>query len=334
MATIVSNALLINGLRNEFVDTYERTRIKQADSKLSLCMDLSVTANNRNHDYAYIEAAPHVKFWPRGETIPTSAMLSKTWNVPIYEWAMRVPWSKWDRKDDQTGSLVEMAKQAATSAALLPERMFFDLLTGGTSTLPATVTASDGANLFITTSRFGQSAGNELTPTGVSGAIDVLRDYYLAMNLFRDYQDGQGQPLHSGDVIDQGTVVVYPLEMSEVMEMAFLQKRTATGISAAGDITGTLIGAAATTNLTHDSGKDVTLWPSPRLTVADDWYIFLKGAKKSMFYVTREEVQEFSSLEGDNNGDHTRDTAEEYIQWEQRSGAGIGLPYDVIKMNT
>jgi len=44
-------------------------------------------------------------------------------------------------------------------------------------------------------------------------------------------------------------------------------------------------------------------------------------------------VQEFTSLEGDNNSDRTRDTGEEYVQWERRAGAGIALPFGAIKVN-
>ena len=47
MATIVSNSLLINGLRTEFVDTYQKIKNRQADSRLGLVMDLTVQATNR-----------------------------------------------------------------------------------------------------------------------------------------------------------------------------------------------------------------------------------------------------------------------------------------------
>ena len=80
-----------------------------------------------------------------------------------------------------------------------------------------------------------------------------------------------------------------------------------------------------------DTSKNVELWGTPRLTDTADWYIALKGAPtKPCFFLDREGVIELSSLEGDNNGDHTRSTGEEYIQWETRSGAGVALPYGMI----
>ena len=59
----------------------------------------------------------------------------------------------------------------------------------------------------------------------------------------------------------------------------------------------------------------------------------MKGTnKKATFYLDRQGVQEESSLRGDNNGDLTRNTGEEYLQWYLRSGAGISLPYGAMKV--
>ena len=84
----------------------------------------------------------------------------------------------------------------------------------------------------------------------------------------------------------------------------------------------------------QDASRNVEIWTTSRLTAAGDWYLFLKNPpKKATFLLNREGVQEFTSLEGDNNGDHTRTTAEEYVQWETRQGAGIALPYGAMKVN-
>ena len=338
MATILSNNLLVNGLRTEFSDTYGVIKNRQSDSRLGLVMDLSVPATNREHDFAYLNAAPHMEYWQRGESIPTDVMDSVGFNVKVYEWARRVPWSKWDRKDDQTQSLFDMAKMAGESAALLDERLFFDLLTATATNLPAIPNAPDGVAMFSATdgagnARFGFSGGNIVSSTGVSTIHDIQTDYYGALIRFMEFQDGKGQPLLSPETIDAGTVIIHAAGATKLMEDAFLSKRTGIGLDAAGAPGGTVVAAAATTNLVHDSSRNVTLWPTSRLTTDTTWYIFLRAApKKPTFILDREGVQEFSSLEGDNNGDHTRDTAEEYIQWERRAGAGIALPYGAIRV--
>ncbi len=331
MSNIIASELLANGLRTEFADTYEKVRITQADSRLDMVMDLGLGADNREHDFGYMEAAPHMDLWNRGDPIPVDGMDSVSFNVPIYEWGRRVKWLKWDRKDERTGTLVQMARQAGTSAALLPERMFFDLLNNGTATLPATVTAPDGKPFFSITDgkggqRFGVTGGNQITVAGFT-ADDIITDFYLAIARFKGMQDGQGQPLFGDEVMEQGFVIIHPVEITEAMETAFLQKRQVSATVAGGG------GSGSQTNLVQDTSKNVTLWGSSRLSDDNDWYVFLKNPpKKATFWLNRQDVMEFTSLEGDNNSDLNRSTAEEYIQWESRSGAGIALPYAAIEI--
>jgi len=331
MSTIIASSVLANGLRTEFADTYSAIQNRQADSRLSMVMDLNVSATNRQHEFAYFEAAPHMEFWQRGTAIPTDAMDSVQFTVPVYTWARRVPWHKEDRKDDQTQSLFDVARMAGQSAALLPERFFFDLITGSTDTLPAIPNAPDGAAMFATqdgnsTDRFGVSSGNLLSGSGLASASAILTDYYNALEQFLLFQDGKGQPLLSSETVDAGVIICHAAADLEAFEEAFLQKRQ-------GVVYGSNTAASTPSNIVQDASRNVTLWASSRLATGD-FYIFLKEApKKPTFLLDREGVQEFTSLEGDNNSDHTRSTGEEYIQWERRAGAGIALPYGCIKIN-
>lgn len=330
MSTVIASQVLANGLRTEFADTYSAVQNRQADSRLSMVMDLSIGATNRQHEFGYFEAAPHMEYWRRGDSIPTDAMGSVQFTVPVYTWARRIPWHKEDRKDDQTQSLFEVARMAGQSAALLPERFFFDLITGSTNTLPAVPTAPDGASMFATTAggvnRFGVSSGNLLTGSGIATTSAILSDYYAAIEQFLLFQDGKGQPLLSSELVDQGVVIVHAAADLEAFEEAFLQKRQ-------GTVYGTNTAASTPSNIVQDASRNVTLWGSSRLATGS-FYVFLKAApKKPTFLLDREGIQEFTSLEGDNNSDHTRSTGEEYIQWERRAGAGIALPYGAIKVN-
>ena len=326
---VIASSLLANGLRTEFADTYSTIRNRQADGRLGIVMDLSISSTTREPQFGYFEAAPHMTYWKRGNTIPTDAMGSVSFSVPIYEWARRIKWSKWDRKDEQTKSLFDMARMVGESAALLPERFFFDLLNGVMSTLPAVPNAPDGASFFSTTdgngqNRFGVADGNLLTGNGVTSASDIKTDYYNALEQFKLFQDGKGQPLFSDEIIDAGVLIIFGAANTEVFEEAFLQRRQGEIISGAG---------TTPSNVIIDASRTVRLWGTSRIT-NNDWYVFLLNPpKKPTFLVDREGLQEFTSLEGDNNSDYTRDTGEEYIQWELRQGAGIALPYAAIKIN-
>lgn len=331
MSTVIASQVLANGLRTEFADTYSAIQNRQADSRLSLVMDLSIGATNREHEFAYFEAAPHMAQWTRGSSIPEDAFDSVSFTTPVYTWGRRIKWHKEDRKDDQTQSLMDIARMAGQSAALLPERFFFDLLTSGTDTLPAVPNAPDGVPFFNTTdgdgaARFGVSSGNLLTGNGLASVSAIRTDYYNAIEQFKQMQDGKGQPLLSDEVIDSGVVCIHSAADTEAMEEAFLQRRQ-------GEVYGSNTAAATPSNLVQDASRNVTLWGSQRLATGD-WYVFLRNpAKRATFMLDREGIQEYSSLEGDNNSDHTRNTGEEYVQWERRAGAGIALPYSAIKIN-
>jgi hypothetical protein len=329
MTNVIASNVLANGLRTEFADTYLAIQNRQADSRLSMVMDLGIGATNRQHEFAYFEAAPHMAYWQRGTAIPQDNFGSVQFSVPVYTWGRRVAWHKEDRKDDQTQSLFDMARMAGQSAALLAERFFFDLLAGSTNTLPAIPLAPDGAALFATDAssapRFGVTNGNLLSGGGVASVSAILTDYYNGLEQFKQFQDGKGQPLLSDETVDAGVVCIYPAAQLEAFEEAFLQKRQ-------GIVLGTDAGVTPT-NIVQDASRNVTLWASSRLT-GSDWFMFLKNPpKKATFMLDREGVQEFSSLEGDNNSDRTRDTGEEYVQWERRAGAGIALPYGAIQIN-
>lgn len=328
---VISAATLANGLRSDFFDTYEKIRNRQADGRLGSVMDLSIGATNRQHEFAYYEAAPHMEYWKRGESIPTDAMDSVRWSVPVYNWARRIPWHKDDRKDDQTQSLYTIARQAGESAALLPERFFFDLIQGATDTLPAVPLAPDGVALYSTTdgkggARFEATNGNLLTGTGVATSAAIRGDYYAAIEQFMAFRDGKGQPLLSPEVISSGVIIIHGAENTEVFEETFLQQRQ-------GLVYGSNTAAATPSNLVLDSSRNIELWGTPRIT-GNDFYIFLRQAPTlPTFLLDREGIQEFSSLEGENNSDNTRDTGEEYIQFERRAGAGIGPAFGTIKIN-
>ncbi len=327
MSRVVATATLVNGLRNEFADTYTAFD-RRSDERLSVFMDMSIGAMSRQELFAYFLAAPHMTNWKRGDTIPTDAMDSVGFEVPIYEWARRIPWSKWDRKDDKTQSLMEAAQMVGKSAAMLPERFAFDLLTGSTNTLPGIPLAPDGVNMFSTTDgngddRFGVSDGNLLTGSGVASSAAILSDYYSGCEQHALMQDGKGQPMLTPDIIDAGYLVIFGVQNKQVFEEAFLQRRR-------GVVLGTDAGTTPS-NIVQDASRDVQLMGTSRIT-DNSWYqILLSPPKKPTFLLEREALQDFSSLEGDNNGDHTRTTAEEYVQWEWRAGAGVALPYAAIK---
>lgn len=330
MSDVIASSVLANGLRTDFWDTYAAIRNRQADSRLAMVMDLGVPATNRQHEFGYFEAAPHFEQWIRGQSIPVDGFDSTNFTVPVYTWGRRVKWHNEDREDDQTQSLFDIARMAGQSAALLPERFFFDLIKNSTTILPAVPLAPDGAAFFSGTdgggaSRFGVSGGNLLTGSGVASVSAIRTDYYNGIEQWKAFQDGKGQPLLSDEVIDSGVVIVHGSGNTEAFEEAFLQRRQ-------GEVLGTDAGTTPT-NLVQDASRNVTLWGTQRIA-DNDWFMFLKNPpKKTAFFLDRKGIMEESAVRGENNSDLVRDTGEEYIQWHSRSGAGIALPFGAMKVN-
>lgn len=326
----LASPLLANGLLATFSDNYIKIRNRQADSRLGAVMDLAVPATNRRHEFGYFNAAPHMEYWPRGATIPTDTMDSVQFSAFVHDWGRRVPWHANDRKDEQTGTLMAAAAAAGRSAALLPERFFFDLIVNTTNTLPAVPNAPDGAAFFSATdgasaARFGFTGGNLVSGGGINSTSLVLTDYYKAIAAFLQFQDGKGQPLLSAEIVDAGTIVICAAADIEIMERAFLQKRQ-------GVVMGTDAGTTPS-NLVMDASRNVELWPSARLSTGD-WFVFLKASPiKPTFELSREGVLEDMAIQGMNNSDLVRTTQEEYVQWGLRSGAAINLPIGAIKIN-
>lgn len=332
--TVIASATFANGLIAEFRDTYTSLRNRQADSRLSLVMDLpGITLDNRRKDAAYYKAAPHMRFWPRGGTVPQKGFASVLHTMAIHEFALKISWLKWDRDDDQIQGMMATAKDGGASSALNPERFFFQILTGGADLLPNTPTCPDGAALFSTTdggggNRFGVSSGNLLTGTGIATTGAIQTDYYTAIKQFMMFEDGEDQPALSPETIASGVVIICSAADIKIFEEAFLQLRQGVVLEA-----GTNDVGATPSNIIKDASRNVELWPTPRLATGD-WYVFLRNApKKPVVSLHREGLQEFTALMQDNNSDLTRATAEESVQWYLREGATCNVPFGAIKVN-
>lgn len=326
--TVDSTAMLINGLQTQFTKTYREVRNRQADSRLAMVMDLdSVTATNRQHDFGYREAAPHLDQWVRGEPIPTEGMASQSFNVVAHNWGKRLEWHEDDREDDQAQDLMQAAATTGQSVGLLAELFFFDLILGTANTLPTVLNAPDGNTLFNTATRFETSNGNtDSTAFTASSTAACVAAYYRGIARLKSFKDGKGQPLWSSDVIDGGTVIICSSEDEKVWEEAFKQKTQIVF-----DATTDKSYAAGISNIVQDANRNITLWPTSRVST-NEAYMFLKNIPvKCTFVMNRRAIRERSSLGDMNNSDRTRTTGMEYTQWDLRQGAGINVPYGCIK---
>lgn len=308
----------------EFRDTYERF-IKEADPHLKNVMILDVPSNKISEIYGYTETAPHWKRWIRGEEIPRNGFRSRNFTVVNFDWAIAIDWHDDDEQDDQSHSLVMRVRDAAVDHAILPERVFFQILQGTTDSnlLPFIPTAPDGANFFSTTNgaggnRFGATNGNSLTKSGIQSTALVQQDFFRAWSQFRAMQDTDGQPLWPPELLKRGITVLAGSQNAQVFEQAFHQ------LYVQGN-------NAAPTNVLVDKKMVPDLWLSPRITT-DSWYVALNGSpKKAVFQQVRQPPRDL--LEDFVNSDFTRRTKIKAMQFDARYGYGLALPYQFVQLS-
>lgn len=330
MQTVISAATLTAGLRTTFADAYRITTEARIE-RLSRVMELGLPSDKREEPYAYFETAPYPKRWARGRNISSKPFDSKSFSVINYNWGRRVAWAEDDREDDQTKTLFDQARMLGQHFATLNERVFFQIILAQVDNdlLPAVPNTPDGAPVYSTidgtgAARFGVTGGNIVTGTGVANAQSIQNDVANGMERFREFQDTEGQPLWDDSFLDsEGYVLVYNVQNDKLVKEA-LKTSTLFQFDGAG-------AGAAPTNVMMSENYRIELWPTQRVT-DDKLYLFAVGSPhKAVFQQERRPLREsFANMD---NSDYARDTKEEYIQFDSRSGFGAFLAYQTVQIN-
>lgn len=321
---VQASEALARYVRTEFLATYNR-EIAAASPILRNVMDLALPSERFSELYPYWEAAPHPSLWPRGQEISSDSFRARNFEVENLDWGKRIEYHANDEADDQTRFLVGRARQTAQGFVLLPERIFFQILTGSADPdlLPAVPLGPDGAAFFAAVAggaaRFGVVGGNTMAGSGVATAAAIRADLFRAIIRLGQMQDGKGQPLWPAELINRGLTVIYGLANEFAFVNAFAQVQGAT-----------VAGTAAESNIIRDTNKRVTLWSTPRITT-NRWYVFMDAAPtKSVFEQMRQPLVD--NIEDFSNSDQTRRTKVKALQWDMRAGYGLALPYQAVEI--
>jgi len=335
MISIQSGPDLTAGLLSTFRDAY-MMGVKQHPS-LAACMELGLPSDGRYEPYAYPETAPYPERWFQGDPIPTGTFKYVGFNVPNYRYGKRIAWDVDDREDGRTKSLYDQASSVGAHFATLLDRFFAEYVVGTAVLLPALATApGDGQALYYASTRFGVSTGNVVSGSGVASATAIRSNFMSAIGRYMLFQDTQGQPLFQNGELNEGFVVMYAPENEEQFRSAFSQGLTPHIIigSAGGNVVAgqTAVAVAGVDNIIKTSGVPIELWPNPRITGSNDWFIFAKGVKhKAIFEQRRMSVT--GTYATAQNSDHVRNVDQEYVQFKARHGVGVMVPYATIKVD-
>lgn len=324
---LVDSGLLIPGLLTTFSDAYEM-RYKKVAARMGLVMDLGLPSSHRIEYYGSFETAPYPRRWQRGTTAQSKPFKSFSWTTENYIYQNRIEWFEEDLDDEQTRKLYNQARVGGENFATLSERIFTQMILGSTDAdlLPAVPNAADGTAAFAA-SRFGVGVGNIVGGSGIATSVAVRADLWTAVELTRRFQDTESQPLWDQDITNGVIVVMYNVDNEEVFREAFLQGRTLESVGTAG----TDLAATAVTNTILESGLQIQLWPTQRIT-DNDWFVFFGAAPHGLVYQqTRQALREV--IITPQNSDRARDERISGVQWDARFGFGFTVPYQSIKVN-
>lgn len=305
--------------RPAFVETYKE-QITKSHALLSKVMDLGLTSTYASEDYPYPESAPHPRRVEKGQASPHEGFRSRKFNVVNHKWKLAIDVHEDDLADDQVGGIMQQVRDGGTNFGILDERVFFQILTGGTDSdlLPAVPNAPDGSALFVSTTRFGNSGGNIISGGGTPNTTAIITtDVWKAYSRLVLFQGTKGQPLWPPESIKE-LVVIYPAAHEEFFRKAF-QSSTVQGSS------------AGISNINREAqGVAFTLWGSPRLS-GDDWYVIAVTNRKCIFKQTRMPLTD--NLANFTNSDQAREYDVMSWYWKWRGGYGVSLPTMAIKID-
>lgn len=316
-------AALQGALLTDYADAYAK-EVNNLPDWLPKVMDLGFQSKNREENRFYFGAAPVMKHRWTGDPINEANFDGFSFTTPNFDYDLRIPWHRNDRQDEKTGSLLGRAQEGGASAARIPYRAFWDLMSGSAATVPVVPNAPDGVAAFDTSTRFGVSGGNTEGSVTFSTGAGIRSGVWSGLERFYKMQDTEGQELHSAGVIESEVVFIYSADDSESVAEAFKQEMTKDRGAAAG-VSNTLSASGVTFTLVNAGF---------RLASGTAYLVLANAKKKPVFMQTRTPLLASQSMSGDAGTQLTHDTGIEYVQWEQRLGFGVGLPYGAVKLSS
>lgn len=290
----------------------------------------TVPATTDQIKLAYIEAAPIARYMTRGRGAPGKAMKDVGWTIPVYEWSNTISWRWQDEQDDQTGSLVTMAKNGADKYWQREESNWFQYINASTDAdgMPALGNAPDGVALFSATdgggsARYGVSGGNIVSGQSFSSGAGIRAGYQAALSRLFRFQDTESQPLLNPDA--KRFICFYSATDLAAVNEAFFQKVTAQAPT-------TATSNAGVSNLLLDMGYQVQVVVTQRLATGVGVVACLDTPAKPLVKAKRADPAEFPI--NMSNSDAARNQLVNGLMHVGRAGYGVGPAYSIIKVTT
>lgn len=329
VATTVGTNTLALGVSAAYWEAYYQKQQASLQAPLAqLVMEIPASADQIKLA-AFQAAAPPV-FWPRGRPISSKAFKDMGLTIRVDAWGTKVEYHRDDAKDDQTGSLVTMAKNSGGLWFQRDDSNWFQVFNATTDSdgLPAALTAMDGAACFSATdgdsaARFGVTGGNIVTGQAFTSGAGIRAGYQAALSRMFQFQNTESQPL-----LDPGAKNF--LVFGAAADLAAYNEGFKQQMVLGAAPTSTSNGGVS--NVIADAGYNVTLNITQRLGTGVMVVACTDVPVKPLVRAKRADPEEnFETME---NSDRARDTRKEAVQYHARTGYGVGLPFGLIKVTT
>lgn len=323
-------ALLEPGLRNEAAFIY-RPRYEGVKAQIGECIWMEATSDKLQEVYGFLEAPPYLTWWPDTSIIPSADFGSQRFTIINRDYGRRVNLPR-NVEDDQTGTAMTFARMIAQTYALLPHEIFFQIIqeqafNGTTRPLPVLPKWADGGDMFESSTRYGSSSGNIVTPTSTSTVQGIITDIFSSVRRFQEFQNTQSREFFNAAETKNFTIF-HSTAQTLVFNQAEFQTRTPWEQTSGSNSTG-----QTPTNVLQESRLRIRYIPSQRITTAT-YYLLLNGIENALRPLWRQVRKGYTEWQGNFvTSDFARDTGMTYVQADCREGYGAALAVAAIKVS-
>jgi len=251
------------------------------DTSMLNAFSMKNPSNKESENYQGLGAVPKVREFKDERQV--KRIYGKAYAIYNKKWESTVEVPREDVERDSTGDFMNKVRQMAGKAAQHPWERMMDFIDKGHGNTYGT--CYDGQYFFDTDHAEGESGSQSNIVTGTGTTIDkVEADFDTAKKQMRQLKDDRGEPFFGDMELNGQLGVLVPSYMEGVVDKLFNAR----------EISGT-------TNTKYGKAK---VYVSNRLTVDDNWYVFvIDSMAKAMIYQLEKAVELMSQVNANSNYD-------------------------------
>jgi phage major head subunit gpT-like protein len=314
---------LIQGIFRDLQDTWKN--YLPIYDKLNSLFSRSLPDNTvRTAQYAWKEAVPFPKLWEFDQGRSHQTFQDRKIEVAVHAYEATIDVRGYDLEDDQIGDGKSHIQTVVERFLQIPQKLYAEYLNAVADLNPQLLNAFDGVGLFSTIdgngdARFGATGGNIVTGSGVSVSA-FTNDLFEVQERALSFLDTKNQILNGPDDVKFSNFhVVVPKELNEVAQKVAQSEYLRTDLS----------------NNTSENNilkGQFEVHINNLLTDSSDWYVIINHRNWKPFVVRQR--RDVRAIWADmTNSDRARETNQETLYADLRTGISPWAPWSIVKVN-